>query len=652
MSNNNQSGVGGFQSRKVHCLGKRDKSNAGRIDPRAVEICAAINARVEYYTTSSCAGRCLMYRGDGIKSHHHYAVGASAGQQDNGDEERSETPQLDSDFRYQNQGGLGYFERFRVNHDVVRDANRYFDINTLDSTREDYDPCGGGDPIRSVGQFEHRAQLAKLQSEKDVEAEVSSCSTDSNEAEVGNAFGASTDAGTGLGTQPAGADRQRNKAIWLRFEPFILHVACRSLSAASALMSAARPAFKNVGLTSWKHGYGKYIVAIWGDEGLDLPLCDPVGVPLFSGQNEWLQSLVNERHHRNWAKIERFVKGVRAMPDVVDGIDAVNGMGGVELEPMMEEIASTSSIHEGYSTNALPKTAIEMPKRFDMVGDVAVLYSMPSTNKEGRESIGNAIMAKNKAIKVCVARTSSLTGTERTPGDSGLAVIAGANRSPLITTHTEYGIKCVVDLNHTFFSPRMGPERLRICQQVARGENVLVLFSGVGMDAMQIAGRTEASSVVAVELNPVAVECAKRGQRMLKRNKAVKCMGAADRLRIIEGNVLDVLPTLELGSYDRILAPRPKEGNLDGDLGFGDGGVVFLEALLPLMKAVGGECHWYDFAADHELPSCERTRQTILRVCDNLDYGMEVINVAKVGSIAKRQVRVCLDFRLTGKKKI
>ncbi len=41
------------------------KMKTGRIDPKAVEICAAINTRDEYYTTSSCAGRCFLYVGDG-----------------------------------------------------------------------------------------------------------------------------------------------------------------------------------------------------------------------------------------------------------------------------------------------------------------------------------------------------------------------------------------------------------------------------------------------------------------------------------------------------------------------------------------------------------------------------------------------------------
>ena len=98
------------------------------------------------------------------------------------------------------------------------------------------------------------------------------------------------------------SDNDDNAPIWLRYEPFILHVMCRSLKAASVLMALAQPSFKNVGLTSWNVGSGsteseelnnntaasssassknqqckgggpRYLVAIWGDEGLlDMPL--------------------------------------------------------------------------------------------------------------------------------------------------------------------------------------------------------------------------------------------------------------------------------------------------------------------------------------------------------------------------------------------
>ena len=595
-----QAGLQGFQSRKESALGKRDKSKAGRIDPRAVEICAAINNRLEYFTTSSCAGRCFMYRGDGIKSHHHFAPGTEA------------TADSTNDMADGRQG-LGYFERFRVSHDIIRNSSRYFDLSTLDPSDESrYDPTGGGDPVRSIGQFQH-AQLQKRAEGEEVECDAAMPTHLAKSAHVA-----------------------REGAIWLRFEPFILHVMCRSLSAASALMAAARPSFKNVGLTSFKHGFGRYVVAIWGDEGLDMPLTwhDDCTTAIFARRENWLADLINERHKRNWAKIGRFVTEVRNMPAVVDDVDGW---------------CQDSSLTMTLSSSDVPDSRSAAPKRFDVVGDVAILNNMPPGTTTEKEAVGNAIMARNKAIKVCVARVSTLSGIERAPGES-LITIAGAKRSPLITTHQEYGIKCVVDLENTFFSPRMGPERLRICQQVARGEKVLVLFCGVGIDCLQIAGRTEAESVIAIELNPAAAECARRGKRLLERNKAVKTLGAAERLKIIEGDVTHVLPTLDRESFDRIVAPRPKEGALDGDLGLGDGGAPFLEQMLPVLRPMGGELHWYDFVADHELPGCDRTRKTLERGCDKCGVSMEVLHVAQVGSIAKRQFRVCMDVRLAGRK--
>ena len=386
-----------------------------------------------------------------------------------------------------------------------------------------------------------------------------------------------------------------------------------------------------------------YFIFNSGDEGLDLPVTTPNDTMhfLFKGQEEWLQQLVNERHDRNWRKIERFVGAMKAMPEIIDqvGDDWVmnNAEFGQSTTEEMELALARQTLHSSAVSNA--------PKRFDVIGDIALLHSIPNYESENDlTEIGNAIMKRNKHIKVVAVRSNALSGTERSPGEEGIKIISGPQRSPLITSHMEYGIKCVVNLSHTFFSSRMGPERLRICQQVARGEEILVLFCGVGMDALQLAGRTEAS-ILAVELNPIAFQCAQRGHRMLVNNKASKCPNAAERLRFVEGDAIECMSKLEPRSFDRILAPRPKEGKMDGDLGVGDGGVHFLRALLPLMKNQG-ECHWYDFAADWELPNCDRTRKTVEGVCLELGLEMEVIHVAKVGSIAKRQMRICMDFRL------
>jgi Methyltransferase TYW3/Met-10+ like-protein len=216
--------------------------------------------------------------------------------------------------------------------------------------------------------------------------------------------------------------------VWLRFEPFILHVACRSLSAAWHLAQAARAGFKNVGVTAWNNRDGaaprnqgsssKYIVAVWGDEGLDMPLQSPDGAINLTDLlgREYLASLVNERHERNWDKIRRFEKALQQLSvHDVTAADADDLNGGDEVE------AETDSV--------------SVPKSFDVIGDVAIVNAMPSADPEERASIGNAILKKNRAIKIVALRTSNLLGVERAPGDQGLVILAGPDRDPLITTY-------------------------------------------------------------------------------------------------------------------------------------------------------------------------------------------------------------------------
>jgi tRNA G37 N-methylase Trm5 len=525
-----------FTNAKNQCLGKSDKSSAGRWDDGAVEICALINAWAAGYTTSSCAGRCFLYQGLGVKS-------------------------------------TDTFKRFRVSHHGIVDAERYFDLTTISS-----DPTGGGDELRSVVVVEQQQQQ-----------------------------------------QPPPV-LDPNSSVWLRYEPFILHVACRSLSVAHRLMDAARPTFKNVGLTTWNAHTQKYLVAIWGDEGLDMPITDQEGQRLLFDP-KWLQELVAQRHLRNRDKVQRFTDAMLRL-DVSEMDDDHDDH---------DDDSDSDPRHFPDETKA--------PRSYDVIGDVALFHT--TADSLGTDQ-AESILRQNRAIKVVAVRDSNLQGSERAPGT--LRIVAGTDRRPLITTHKEYGIQCIVDLEQTFFSVRMNRERQRICQSIQAGESVLVLFTGVGMDALQIAGNTMAGKVTAIESNAVAVNCARRS---LLRNKVVKEKG---NLEIIEGDVLVVLPTLPV--FDRILAPRPKQGTTDGQQ-TGDtddtlaGGAMFLAVVLRHLNRQGGICHWYDFCADFEFPEVPRARRLLRTEAEAAGLHVDIISVVKAGSIAMRQFRVCIDFRVS-----
>ena len=677
MNNNN------FQHRKEQCLSKKDKSSAGKIDKHCVTICNLINNNFndEYYTTSSCSGRCFIYNGT-IGKGSSGSGSSHANYTNNNDNEGDATATTN------NGSNNGMFIRYRVNHEKIINPKRYFNLNTLDD-----DPTGGdGDEINDDYIFYSQKHALK---------------------EEDNSLQKTT--------------------LWLRYEPFILHVSCISLQAAYNFLQITRPTFKNIGLTSWSMkkkpvrgnnnntvNNDKYLIAIWGDEGMDVPLTIPTTnsnsndtsnattMFLFEGNEQYLADLVNDRQNRNWYKISQFQNSIQT-------------------------IINNGGFDNSTNDNDNNNTSTTLPKRYDVIGDVA-LFHLPKTitnnaNTDANEEIssssnnellleelkqiGQNIITKNKSINICVVRTNILHSYMRSPTSSSLVTLASRypNRSTypsLLTTHIEYNVPCYIDVTNTFFTPRMSFERQRIINQIIdkqqtqqhSKEHVFIPFAGCGMEAFQIAYKDLYKSITILELNPYAIRCLQRSLQKYIKNYNKKhgiriskecdnnynkieytkeCSYNDNNIFIHEGDVLDTTnhPTIfhdKERYYDRIIAPRPKyendkpdilnDNNNTKDCLTTNNGIQFLKVLIPLLKPNVGVCHWYDFCAYHELivldeksnkKGCERIQDMInsaLNECfcdDDDNYDVEFLNVINVSSVAKKQYRICVDFRIVTK---
>lgn len=97
--------------------------------------------------------------------------------------------------------------------------------------------------------------------------------------------------------------------IWLRIEPFILHVACRDISSGKALLQKAKQIYKKSCLLSISN---KIIVEIRGSELLEMPLYES-GKLLFSGDMQWLVNLTNEKMEHIWRGINKFQSVIKQM---------------------------------------------------------------------------------------------------------------------------------------------------------------------------------------------------------------------------------------------------------------------------------------------------------------------------------------------------
>jgi len=253
-----------------------------------------------------------------------------------------------------------------------------------------------------------------------------------------------------------------------------------------------------------------------------------------------------------------------------------------------------------------------LPSSFDVIGDIAVI-EIPDGLLHLKNVVGEALLRAFSSIRVAAMKSSPVSTEFRV---RGLEVIAGENRT--VTLHREFGCVYRLDVASAYFSPRLGGERMRVAGKVSEGERVLVMFAGVGPYAILIAKTRSPAVVVAVELNPLAVDFMEENARINKVN--VNC---------ILGDVRAVVPSL--GLFDRIVMPLPKDaGN-------------FLDVALPALCA-GGVVHFYDFA---EKPGDSAERVAVL--CGRLGYEMEVLDSVCCGSFSPKLNRVCVDFKVVGK---
>lgn len=183
-----------FPNRKKTYLAKLDKSKKGELDKRVIPLLNLINFQKDYFTTSSCSGRVVLWQGSGKKN---------------------ETRWL------------------KVSHDLIE---------------EDF--------------------FHDLSKEKDL--------------------------------------------VWLRLEPFIMHVCCQNLESASRLLFNAKKFFKKSSLLSFRN---KIIVEIKGSEFLEFPLLKDRQFLLKKENLPFLTRLVNKKLHQVHRKIDLFYQSLENLQE-------------------------------------------------------------------------------------------------------------------------------------------------------------------------------------------------------------------------------------------------------------------------------------------------------------------------------------------------
>ncbi len=228
--------------------------------------------------------------------------------------------------------------------------------------------------------------------------------------------------------------------------------------------------------------------------------------------------------------------------------------------------------------------------------------------------VAEAVMKKHKNVKSVLLKSSPRFGTYRT---RKLKLVAGSRNTEVV--HIEHGLRFLLDPRKTYFSPREGTERIRICEMIKPDEIVMIFFAGIGPFAIAIAKKTKAKKVVGIEINPDAVEYFKKSAASNK----------TENIEIIEGDVKEACNRFH-GICDRVLMPLP-ESSMD----------FVREALFCLKPS--GIVHFYCFAKEDEI---ECMKGKIKDIATTVEKKINFIGEQKVLPYGPRIWKYRIDFSI------
>ncbi len=192
-----------------------------------------------------------------------------------------------------------------------------------------------------------------------------------------------------------------------------------------------------------------------------------------------------------------------------------------------------------------PEETEEMYGAFDQIGSKIILR-IPDSLLPKRKLIGQVLLEKVKTAKSIFYQSSPVEGYYRI---RQLELLAGEDSTE--TEYKEHGCRFKVDVEKTFFSPRLATERLRIADLVSDGEIVINMFGGVGMFSI-VAAKKKRCHVYNIDINPYAA-------KLCLENIAINKLKGT--IESIEGDASDIIEKRLAGTGDRVLMLLPERSD-------------------------------------------------------------------------------------------
>jgi len=252
-------------------------------------------------------------------------------------------------------------------------------------------------------------------------------------------------------------------------------------------------------------------------------------------------------------------------------------------------------------------------RAFDVLGNVAIVNFPWKEKASEKKKFANRLLKQNNAIKTVLEKVGKVKGRLRKPT---INYVAGEKTKEVLYKENDCVFRFNVDT--TYFSPRLSNERKEIADLVKKGENVLVMFAGVGPFPIVVAKNSDAGKVVSVEINREANKYAKLN---------VGLNNLKNKVEILQGDVKKIKLK---DKYDVIIMPRPRLKD------------TFLPQAFKLSKK-GTRIFYYDFCDEKDV---ELIVEKIKKEARQSRRKIKILKKKKAGEIAPYKIRLRVDFRV------
>ncbi len=289
------------------------------------------------------------------------------------------------------------------------------------------------------------------------------------------------------------------------------------------------------------------------------------------------------------------------------------------LEYSFPEKNTREATFAGLLADKVPRDLLaSLPRAVDFVGDLATVQIPPQLGAY-ESVIGEAILGSNRKVRTVLAKMGAVDGTYRL---REFKVIAGKPETS--TIHKEYGCRFCVDVTKAYFSPRLSHEHKRVASLVNDDETVVDMFAGVGPFSIQIAKLHRSVKVYSIDMNPYAIEFAKRNIRLNR---------VEGQVHVILGDAKEAAKDQLSGIADRVIMNLPGKA------------IEFVGAACGILKSEGGMIHFYCFvSASNPLDGVRHVFTDAVE--KNGRKVMEVLLSRRVRETAPYECQAVLDARI------